>query len=47
LEDLCCTELVNYILEPIKKYVLATSTAAKEVIASVDLLQARQFIANS
>jgi hypothetical protein len=45
-EDLCCTELVNYILEPIKKNVL-TSSAAKEVIARVDLLQATQFIASS
>jgi hypothetical protein len=45
-EDLRCVELVNYILEPIKKNVL-TSSAAKEVIARVNLLQATQFIANS
>jgi hypothetical protein len=46
LEDLCCAELVNYILKPIKKNVLTSSSAAKEVIARVDL-QATQFIANS
>jgi hypothetical protein len=39
--------LVNYIIEPIRKNVLTASSAAKEVIARVDLLQATQFIANS
>jgi hypothetical protein len=33
-EDLCCTELANYILEEIKnKNVLTSSLAAKEVVA--------------
>jgi hypothetical protein len=43
--DLCCAGLINCILEPIKKNVV-TSSAAKEVIARVDL-QATQLIANS
>jgi hypothetical protein len=46
-EDLCCAGLVNYILEPIRKNILTSSSAAKEVIARVDLLQATQFIASS
>jgi hypothetical protein len=46
-EDLCCTKLVNYILEEIKKNVLTSSSAAKEVIARANLLQAAQFIADS
>jgi hypothetical protein len=46
-EDLCCAELVNYILNQLKENVLTASSAAKEVTARVDLLQATQFTASS
>jgi hypothetical protein len=39
--------LVNYILEAIQEDLLTSSSAAKEVCAMIDLLQAAQFIADS
>jgi hypothetical protein len=39
-------KLVNYILEAVQENLL-TSSAAKEVSARIDLLQAAQFIADS
>jgi hypothetical protein len=47
LKALYCTKLVNYILEAIQKHLLASSSAAKEVSARTDLLQAMQFTVNS
>jgi hypothetical protein len=46
MKTLYLANLINYIFEAIQENLLTSSSAAKEVSARIDLLQAVQFIAD-